>query len=63
MLNCKQFIGKQDNIIIFTPKTDAKGMGNGLEWDNFGVIVLKEHKKPPLGEQRGRFFRIFAPDG
>jgi hypothetical protein len=50
-------------INLNPPRTDAKGMGNGLEWGDFVVIVLKEHKKPPRGEQRGRFFRIFAPDG
>jgi len=45
------------------PRSDAKELemrGNRAYLiGNF----LKLHKKPPVGEQRGRFFRIFAASG
>jgi hypothetical protein len=52
-----------DSILRFSPRSDAKELemrGNRAYLiGNF----LKLHKKPPVGKQRGRFFRIFAASG
>jgi hypothetical protein len=45
------------------PRIDAK-MAN--LFGNMGIMdikILKTYKKPPTGEQLGRFCRIFATDG
>jgi hypothetical protein len=51
------------SIVEAPPRSDAKELemrGNRAYLiGNF----LKLHKKPPVGKQRGRFFRIFAASG
>jgi hypothetical protein len=51
------------HVKVLTPRSDAKELemrGNRAYLiGNF----LKLHKKPPVGKQRGRFFRIFAASG
>ena len=50
-------------LISNTPRSDAKDVETCGNRGYLKGYLLKDYKKPPSGEQRWRFCRIFAPDG